>query len=192
MTRAVVSVGYRYVYDLYYRTRRARLEHEAYSLEFLDWCKAGVAYNVLGKEEPGRKVAYFSNLYSHLSLDDYTASVDVLRQGVAAFYEDLFKLYQDHLTAQLKASKRRGSEYSLEPQNLILLPSFSKTPGVYDILPHKEIIVENYQCVNLDALRDKVATIYASEDSTLFKCMALYFDMSQAKQNEVALVGVTM
>lgn len=192
MSAPVVSVGYQYVYDLYYRTRHAILKNEVYQLDFLDWVRAGIAFNVLGRSEPGRKVSYFCSIYDALEQGITARNVGVIRRGVSAYYEDMFKLYQNHLTAQLKNSRDKKSGGSLEPKNLVLLPSFAGAPGIKEVLPEQEVFIQDYRCKHLAKLRDVIATVYASEDSLLFRCISLYYDLANMQHNEVVRVGVIL
>ena len=60
----VIRVNHKQVYDLVFRARNVRLSAALYVLDFLDWIKAGVAFNTRGFENPSRKIAYFAELYS--------------------------------------------------------------------------------------------------------------------------------
>lgn len=190
MTQLIVEVGYQYVYDLYYRVRHARLESEIYRMEFLDWIKAGIAYNTLGVNEPSRKVSYFVKLYKILETGVQNASSRELRTAVMRFYEDLFQLYQDHLLAQLQIAHKRGKSTSTEPSNLILLPSFAKTPELYDVLPSEDVVLKEYEGHNIEELRRRMSTVYAVQGSPLFRCMSLLFDYGVRGEGDGTLLGV--
>lgn len=192
MTGPVISVGYKYVYDLYYRTRHAILKNEVYSVDFYDWVRAGIAFNVLGRSEPGRKVSYFCSIYDALEKGITARNAGLIRGGVIAYYEDMFKLYQNHLTAQLKSSRDKKNGGSLEPKNLVLLPSFVGTPGIKEVLPEQEVSIQDYGCKHLAELRDVIATVYAREDSLLFRCISLYYDLARTQHDEVMRVGVIL
>lgn len=172
----IVEVEFQYVSDLYFRVRHARLESEVYRLEFIDWVKAGIAYNVRGITEPSRRVAYFAELYGTLGTQNLAKRVEDIRTAVKKYYEDLFQIYQDHLLAQLQIAHKLSKNSGTEPDNLILVPSFKKTPEVTNILPHEEVALLHYSCKNLDELKRRMSTLYAVEGSPLFCCMALMFD----------------
>lgn len=176
MSGIIVDVSYPYVYDLYYRVRHACLEYETYRLDFLDWVKAGIAYNVRGVEDPNRKVSYFGQLYSVIQQGDIERDLNIYKTAVVRFYEDIFQLYQDHLVSQLKAARTRNESGATEPSNLILLPSFKSMPKLYDFLPIIEIVYKEYVCQDRLDFQRHMSTIYAAESSDLFKMMSLVFD----------------
>lgn len=176
MTGVVRDVDYQYVYDLYYRVKHACLESEIYRLDFLEWVKAGIAYNTRGIKDPTRKIAYFGQLYRKIQGGVSNMSKSDLREAVIKYYDDLFQLYQDHLEAQLREAGRQRVADILEPRLLVLLPSFANTPDICDMLDTVEVSLVNYECQHIEELRQKMATIYAIEDSLLFRSMGLLFD----------------
>lgn len=170
----IIDVTYPYVYDLYYRVRHARLENTVYRIDFWDWVKAGVAFNIRG-QDPSRKIAYFVELHEQIQSGDFMRYRYALQLAAQRFYEDLFLLYQDHLVAQLKIAQRQD-QITLDPDELILLPSFDSTPGISDVLDVVHVEAMRYKSLHLDELQHKMATIYATEGSAVFQFMALYFD----------------
>lgn len=190
MTRDIVEVSYQYVYDLYYRTRHARLVSDVYRLDFLDWIKAGIAYNTLGVKEPSRKVSYFVKLYKMLNEGVDKNHTSELRLAVTHYYEDFFQLYQDHLIAQLQIAHKRGKNTSTEPASLVLLPCFDKVSTLLEIFPMEEVILSEYESKNLEALRQAMSTMYAVEGSLLFRSMALFYDYGVAGEGNGTLLGV--
>lgn len=187
----VVKVSYPYVYDLYYRTRNGLLENEIYAIDFLDWVKAGVAYNILGVKNPGRKIAYFADLYTLILDNKFSEKRFTFQTAVMNFYEDLFQLYQDHLVAQMKLMAGKGRPNTTAPGNLILLPSFEKILALATILPVIPVELEKYECKNTDAFRQRMATIYAEEGTTLYRGMALMFDYGVCREGSGPLLGVS-
>lgn len=176
MTSTVVDVTYQFVYDLYYRVRHACLESEIYRLEFLEWVKAGLAYNTRGVKDPTRKIAYFGELYHQLRQGVTLMSKADLQEAVIKYYDDLFQLYQDHLEAQLKKAGHQKNLDFLEPASLVLLPSFTTVPEIKTVLDVVDIQLDCYECKDIEAFRQKMATIYATEGTSLFRCMGLLFD----------------
>ena len=178
----IVEVEYPYVYDLYYRVRNAKLENAKYRLEFIDWVKAGVAFNVRGVEEPSRKIAYFGGLY-RLLCNDPKRNIGAVRTAILKFYTDIFLLYQDHLTAQLDLARQGGSRVSLTPKDIVILPSFLKTPVLKEMLKTVVVSLDSYKCRNIDDFKKHTATIYVDEDSTLFSAMSLLYDVSMCSKD---------
>ena len=181
MTHTIVDVPFPFVYDLYYRTRNALLESEVYRIDFMDWVSAGVAFNTLGSKDPRRKVAYFGKLYDLIEGRALEANVEVFRVAVMRFYEDLYKLYNDHLLAQLKFAKRQRDVETAEPASLILIPCFVQVPDLYEILPSQDIEIVTYECKYPGELREDMSTIYAVEGTTLYRGMGLVFQKGYAR-----------
>ena len=190
MIGTINHVAFPYIYDLYYRVRHGDLECEVYSVDFVDWVKAGVAYNVRGIEDPQRSVAYFGELYRDIKSRAYERDSRKFRKAVTVFYEDLFLLYNDHLSAQLKRAHNNGGRGVTSPQNLVLLPSFEQIPELMEFLPLVEVILDEYCCVNPDALQKSMASIYVQEHSQLFRGMALYFDYGVCRLGDGVILGV--
>lgn len=176
MNRQQMVVGYQYVYDLYYRVRQACLTYDVYQLDFLDWIKAGLAFNALGVRDISRRPSYFGRLYKAVISDIYSISESDWREAVLKYYEDIFQLYQDHLLAQLQiASRRKGGDFT-SPKELLIVPSFEKLPEIMTILQREVVVIDEYVCKNTDELLQVASTVYLTEDSLLFKGMSLMFD----------------
>lgn len=187
MVRGVV-VGYKYVQDLYYRVRHARLMNEVYTLDFLDWIKAGVAFNVNGVKEPSRKVSNFVALYHAVQSECCAEFSRELCDGLHYYYEDLFRIYQDHLVAQLRISQQRASRQSPEVSNLVLLPSFESTPAMSGLFETIDIELASYSSKYPDDFLESLATIYAREGSVVYQLMSVYYDMGVRREGN-KLIG---
>lgn len=182
MTGSAIDVYYPFVYDLHYRVKHACLGNEIFRIDFVDWIKAGVAYNTRGLQNPKRKVAYFAELYRIiLNRSDISSQSAALQTAVTRFYEDLFQLYQDHLVAQLKHSGKRAKSGNTEPDNLILLPSFEQIPELMSVLEQEQITLLEYDCKNLVEFKQAMATIYAVQGTPIFRCMSLMYDYGICK-----------
>lgn len=187
----MVRVSYDHVYDLYFRARNVKLEHVAYRVEFIDWVKAGVAFNARGIEVSTRKISYFGDLYEKLvSTDDYALLIEDLRVAVTRYYEDLFLLYQDHLAGVLNSAGKKGKAAKHLCENFVLLPSFRETPRMKEVLPEKEIDLNSYVPRNEDAMRTDMVQLFVRQESELYKCMAMYYDHSIKSDGNVVLLGV--
>lgn len=190
MNGTVVDVGFQYVYDLYYRVRNAMLQHSVYRLDFLDWVRAGVAYNTLGAKNAQRRISYFAKLYYGITSGRGTLSESELRRAITMYYEDLFQLYQDHLVAQLHQRGRASSGSSMEPEDLILLPSFHLMSDVFAGIPVEEVMLDNYVPQNIELMREQLATIYVSEEGTLYRGIGLVFDYGVMHQGDGIILEV--
>lgn len=191
MSSGVIRVSYGHVYDLYFRVRNVQLKHVAYRVEFIDWVKAGVAFNARGIENSTRKISYFGDLYTKLmSVGDYAGIVDELRIAITRYYEDLFLLYQNHLAGVLNSAGKKGRAAKHLCQNFVLLPSFRETPQIEELFPTTVIDLNNYQPRNEDAFRAHMVQLYVPPESELYKCMAMYYDHGIDTDGNVVLLGV--
>lgn len=191
MTGGVVRVSYDCVYDLYFRVRNVKTEHTAYEIDFIDWVKAGVAFNVRGIEVSTRKISYFGDLYQKLvSVSDYSQLTEELKVAVTRYYEDLFLLYQDHLMGVRNAAGKKGRATVYLRENFVLLPSFKGVPKMQELFPRKEVDLRTYVPQNNDAMRVDMVHLYVQENSELYKCMAMYYDHSIKSDGNVVLLGV--
>lgn len=190
MTQVIVDVEFQHLYDLCYRVRHAKLANTVYRIDFYEWVKAGVAYNIRGTKDPKRKISYFAHLYELISAMRCEITDEELRTAVCLYYEDFFQLYQEHLTAQLKIAQKRVNRTSLEPSDLVLLPTFDSVPVVRSRLETVSLEFQQYECKHLVELQQKMATIYASEASSVFKCMAVYYDYGVRREGGGVILEV--
>lgn len=191
MISGVVRVSYNHMYDLYFRTRNVKLEHVAYRVEFMEWVKAGVAFNARGIEVSTRKIAYFGQLYELLaSTTDYHDIYEDLRIAVTRYYEDLFLLYQDHLAGVLSSAGKKGKAAKHLCTNFVLLPSFAETPRILDVFPKKVIDLNSYVPAHEEALRADMVQLFVEPTSELYKCMAMYYDHSLKSDGDTVLLEV--
>ena len=187
MNMQVINVGYPYVYDMYFCIQHARLEHIVYQLDFMEWVKAGIAFNIKGVQDSKRRVSYFVSLYDIVERGDFEGCKQQLRTGIVRFYEDLYQMYQEHLKAQLKYTTRKKQNQT-EPDALVIIPSFDSIRPLFDILPSKHIEFSSYECENLQLFKQNMATAYPKKDSLLFRSMSVYYDYGvQGMDNGILL-----
>lgn len=186
----VVEVGFRFVYDFYYRTRHAALEQSFYRIDFLDWVKAGVAYNALSAENVNRRVSYFGDLYYRLSGTRGKLDGKVLEDAVSNFYDDIFQLYQDHLSAQLKSKVRGKQSGDLSPQDLVIIPSFDKVDIVQNYLERKTVKLDSYMANNENAMQKELTTAYISKDSMMYHAISLMYDYGHCPVDTAVILEV--
>lgn len=191
MNNGVVRVSYDHIYDLYFRVRHVKLEHMAYRVDFMEWIKAGVAFNVRGIETSTRKISYFGDLYTKLTtIGDYSAIASELGLAVTRYYEDLFWLYQDHLIGVQNAEGSRGRAVKYLYENLVLIPSFKGVPLIQKIFPEKQVDLLSYKIQHEESLQTTMAQLYVNTDSLLYKCMGMYYDHGLKPGGDVVLLGV--
>lgn len=182
MSSGVVDVGFPYLYDLYYRVRNGRLVNTFYRVDFLDWVKAGVAFNTRGLDTPKRSIAYFGEVYDALKNLD-AENVPLLERALISFYDDLFLLYQDYLSTQQDNAKLRG-------QDFVLFPSFKQIPELTEYFEVLTVGLASYEGKNLFAVKQRIPTIYVDENSLMFKGMLLLHDYSNDMTPPIPLLEV--
>lgn len=170
MSSGVIDVGFPYLYDLYYRVRNGRLINTFYRVDFLDWVKAGVAFNTRGLETPKRSIAFFGEVYTALK-DLNTEKIPLVERALISFYDDLFLLYQDYLSIQQDNAKLRG-------QDFVLFPSFQQIPELTEYFDVLTVHLKSYEGKNPFAVKQRIPTIYVDEHSLMFKGMLLLHDYS--------------
>ena len=102
----IYSVDYHFYYDLVFRAKFCYLEPGVYTIDFLDYVMAGVAFNSRNFELSSRKISFFAH---------------VVRTAIKYFYEDIFDLYQKYLKS-FKADEIK------EENIVVIVPSWEKTP----------------------------------------------------------------
>lgn len=170
----VIRVNFKQVYDLVFRARNVRLSAAVYVLDFIDWIKAGVAFNTRGFENPSRKIAYFAELYQVVM--EQQDRREFLSEALTKYYEDIFEIYQDHLRAKQAAARQDIVKAVPAFDDLFVLPCFDSAPFLYDIFEIKNVKCMEYKCVKATAFANAIASANVKSDSPLYKCMALLYD----------------
>lgn len=114
----IYSVDYHFYYDLVFRAKFCYLEPGVYTIDFLDYVMAGVAFNSRNFELSSRKISFFAQVYKDLV---EAKNTDVVRTAIKYFYEDIFDLYQKYLKS-FKADEIK------EENIVVIVPSWEKTP----------------------------------------------------------------
>ena len=186
MNKKIIKVGYPYVPDLYYRIQHYSLENNLYSLDFIDWIKAGIAYNVRGIHSTRRSISYFAQLYSGLYGIDRDISEPELRMGIVYFYEDLYLLCRDYSASYLQYSEKNSIL-----NDFAIVPTFAESKSLVEKLDSQMIKLNEYKV--MDKHRDSLLIdirALISESSCLFKCMSLYYDYGIHREGNGMLLEV--
>lgn len=170
----VIRVNHKQVYDLVFRARNVRLSAALYVLDFLDWIKAGVAFNTRGFENPSRKIAYFAELYS--VVQEMRPAKEFLSEALTKYYEDIFEIYQDHLRAKQAAARQDIVKAVPKFEDLFVVPCFDSVPFMFDLFETRTVHCRDYKCVKASALASAIASANVRSDSPLYKCMAVLYD----------------
>lgn len=170
----VIRVNFKQAYDLVFRARNVRLSAAVYVLDFIDWIKAGVAFNTRGFENPSRKISYFAELYQVVI--EQQDRKEFLSDALTKYYEDIFEIYQDHLRAKQAAARQDIVKAVPVFEDLFVLPCFDSVPFLYDLFERKPVNGAEYKCIKATAFASAIASANVKSDSPLYKCMSLLYD----------------
>lgn len=191
MEKEIIRVSHHFWSDLCFRIRNAKLQHEYYSIDYFDWVKAGIAYNISGTSDINRSIDYFCSLYDILSTDSKEDAVAKIRASVTMFYEDLYSLYLDHISVQFKVNARASRGKQIMADSLILLPKFDAIPELSMILPKADIKLVEYECKHVEDFENNRPAASVVSGSPMYRCMSLMFDYGVKKQDNGTLLEVT-
>lgn len=208
----VERVSYKQVYDLVFKSRNAKLNSVAYTLDYLDWVKAGIAFNTRGFQVESRKISAFVDLYRSVQAleseiakggDGDKAVIEmhkkILGESLPSFYQDIFEIYQDHLAskAEVAGTQRaaRGTEAAPDFGQLIILPSFDDVPFFRDLFDCVHTTWDGYESPSASIFDAKVkASIYLNRNQYpgIYSCMLLMYDYSRLSHGTNTLLEVQL
>lgn len=194
--RSVEYVSHQQVYDLVFCAKNARLNSVMYALDFLDWVKAGVAFNTRGCEITSRKISYFAQLYTTLrscsveNVSPLDNARSMFSDALLYFYEDIYSIYQDHLSSKQQSVRGRGMREIPDFGELIILPTFGRVPFMSKVFETVVIDCESYVSVNEAAFIRDVKSAYLKQDTTLYKCMSIMYDYGLGRVSRDKLLEV--
>ena len=194
----VERVSFKQVYDLVFRSRNARLNSTAYVLSFENWLKAGIAFNTRGFELSTRKISYFAMLYSILQESKTLGpsrikeEESLFREALRRYYEDIFDIYQDHLSSKQEEVSRKKQKAVPNFGELLILPSFDDAKVLYDVFKAERYSWDSYECMDSDAFLEAANSAYLTEGSGIFRCMSLMFDYGLGKGEQGVLLEVDL
>ncbi len=171
-----IYVPFQYFNDLYFRVKNGKLEHDVYMINYMEWVKAGVAFNTQGVKNATRNISYFAELYNKLCVEYDESFIYDFQLSLVKFYQDLYELYQQHFAAQTRLISKRSSEDLILIKNLFLLPNFEGASSITEHLHKKVIVLADYESTYLKDFQRELSTVYISEDSLLFKMASIMFD----------------
>lgn len=194
----VVRVSFKQVYDLVFRARSSRLNSTAYVLDFLDWVKAGVAFNTRGSQLSTRKISYFASLYEILQqnkLDGVSILEEnryLLEDALICYYEDIYEIYQDHLKSRHGEAKQKQAKAIPDFGELLILPCFDSVPDMKEVFQVESYDWDKYVCVSPDEFLESANSAYLREETALFKCMSLMYDYGRGHVKRGILLEVRL
>lgn len=191
-------MGFKQYYDLVFRARNARLQSVCFQLEFLNWIKAGVAFNTRGSEISTRKIAMFAELYKILARCRSEGAAPIeenvfkFKDALVYFYEDIYSIYQDHLASKQMEVKMKELKAAPEFNQVLIVPSFKETPWLSDVFRSVSEVLETYECKHEHAFANSIVSPYLKKDTELYKGMAMMFDYGPQRMGRDVLLGVTL
>ena len=203
-------IMYKQVYDLVFRARNAKLNSAAYTLEFGEWVRAGIAYNTRGYDLPTRKIAFFASIYEvmiqcqNCTEEEATAVVvsnsRLLSEAIHYYYEDILDVYQDHLRSvhythlvkKAQFQRERRSRVVPDFGNLIVLPSFDDFPALKSVFPTEVVDADTYECRDPSGFLNIIASTLVKKDSCLYRCASLVYDFSITDVKNIMLAEVKL
>lgn len=196
--KKVARVSFKQVYDLVFRARNSRLNSTAYSLDFIDWVKAGVAFNTRGFELSSRKISYFAKLYN-IIVEDAGAGISrfekekhLFEDALIYYYEDIYEIYQDHLESKQSEARQKAVKVVPDLGELLILPRFDGVPELREIFKTQIVGYNSYECRSLEAFRENARSAYLKEDTALFRCMSLLYDYGCGRIDRGVLLEVEL
>lgn len=194
--RGVERVSYQQVYDLIFRARNAKLGYVCYELSFLDWIKAGIAFNTRGCELGTRKIAMFAELY-HILEKCVIGGADALvpyrnrmSDALLYYYEDIYAVYQDHLTSKQLEVRTKDLRSVPTFGDLLILPSFRNLPWMEEVFEKRCESIHDYECKNKRAFLNDVSSPYLDRSSFLAKSMSMMYDYGMGRLGYGVLLEV--
>lgn len=175
-------VSHKQYYDLIFRAKNARLNSTAYVLDFMDWIKAGIAFNVRGTEDPSRRISYFVNLYRLLmsarenGISVLEESRDMLVEALRMYYEDIYLIYQYHLESKHLEAVNLITKKRPDFGELLVVPTFDCAPEMRELFETVVMGSSSYECQNIDSFVSNINSAYISHNSDLFRCMSMMYD----------------
>ena len=176
----ILNVNYHWYYDLVFRTKYNFLVPCLYIIDFLDYVKAGIAYNTRSYEISSRKISFFATVYEHLCAQQYTTEV---ASAIKYFYEDLFCLYKQYFISV--DSNKVDSNY------IGFLSFFEQVKFLCDIRGIYKVDIQEYVPKDIDDLLFAIGTpkAYDCSDKQL-ALLSFAFECVNVKANNNNLMEV--
>lgn len=165
-----------------------------FSLDFVDWVKAGCCGYLRGSDDSSRKVAYFQKLYAFLEEERFclqTESRGYLADSLYKYYEDLFYVYKESVASSILYGQSYGiSVKEIKFADLILVPCFDQCDYLAPLFEREPIEGRTYTPENLRAVKNALGTNWIDPDTDWFKCMAILFDYGCRRKGNGVLLEV--
>lgn len=194
----VKRVAHKQYYDLVFRAKNARLRSAAYSLDYLDWLKAGVAFNTRGIDTASRKIDYFAQLYRVIARyneegpEVIERNLEDLASSFPIFYEDIFEIYQYHLESKQREVKYSRTSKALTLEELFVVPTFERVPFLRDYFTTETRPWLGYQSEVEEKFLLTVNSPYLDSSSGLYSCMSLLFDYGTYRSGKGVLLEIDL
>lgn len=122
-------------YDLTMKAYRGELLPGVYRIDFLEYVKAGVAFNTRGRDGE-HTIDFYAKLLYALE-GEVEEEATLLNAGLKLFYNDLIYLYSRLVTAKYK----QVGDVSKTAGEVKLVSSFEKVPRLLTVFEAKRIVL---------------------------------------------------
>lgn len=149
------NVNYHWYYDLVFRVKYNFLIPKIYVINFLDYIKAGIAYNTRSYELATRKIDFFVEVLQDIENEILSDSVVT---AIKYFYEDIFYLYKQYVI--------HVDEKEIKNNLAAFLPSFEDNGFLRNAMLLNVIDIQEYNADNEDNMLFEVGSkkVYLCSD----------------------------
>lgn len=131
-------------YDFVFTTSQGQLKSGYYTIDFLEYVKAGVAFNAMGRSRMTRKISAFAEVY--LEIENAHNECRLPDKGVVGkfiqyFYQDLYSAYESQVAGSLIKSNKSDAAIAYF-QDLEIVPEFISVPWVRELFDVKVVTAD--------------------------------------------------
>lgn len=164
-----LRVSYHWYYDLVFRTKYNFLVPFVYVIDFLDYVKAGIAFNTRSYEMSSRKISFYAAVLQDLNDGKFTPTV---QQAIRYFYEDIFSLYKNYF--------KNVSSDMAQSTYVCFIPAFEKVAFLYEKCSVSTLDLSTYQSENMDDMLFCMGTpsVYSCSDKQI-RALSIAYDCTK-------------
>lgn len=165
-------------YDFVFTTSQGQLKPGYYTIDFLEYIKAGVAFNASGRSRMTRKISAFAEVYLEIEnaqrecrLPDKT----IVGRFIQYFYQDLYDAYESQVAGSL--IKFNKSDAAIDYlRDLEIVPVFTSTQWVTGLFEVKVATKETLDGIPLVRKETEVSQQFMDKlgETRAWKLASLY------------------
>lgn len=160
-----IIVTHQYYYDLLFRAIYGYLEPNEYDIDYINYIKAGIAFNTKGMIDSSRKISFYSQVYQILlGLEAYNKVI--IQESIKYFYEDIYDIYLDCIKSHI--FKRVNFK-----DFIFIKPTWTLNNSILNSFKRDKIQISKYKSQSYDKLLLNLPNIDIS-DSQLRYIQAAY------------------